>query len=197
MVVRYNIYAGNSQGGPVDYSVRVATVDGLSWQTAPLPVPSRTRFGIRAWDDATGLEEQNIDCVYEIIINDQGVNVSERPPAPIGIQVEARGTDGLLVRWTYLYRPPLPDPDSFVLRVQASGTMDFNLPGVLVAPFVNGQSQYQATIAGLISGASYAVSVRSALGPAEDENATVLNVQTRSAPPKNPTDLMVTATHKE
>lgn len=196
MVTRYNIYSGDNSGGPVNYAAPVATVDTPTWQTAALPVPSRTRFGVRAVDDITKLEEHNIDCVYEVTINDQGINVSERPPAPIGLQVEARGTDGVLIRWTYLYRPPLPDPDSFVLRVQM-GTMDFNLPGVLVAPFASGQSQYQATVAGLDSGASYAVSVRSALGPAEDSNTAVLTVQTRSAPPKNPADLMVTATHKE
>ena len=81
-MIRYHVYAGDTAGGPIDYSAPVATVDGTTW-TGPAVAPgSARRFGVRAFDAATGLEERNLDAAVTVARDATGVDTGRLPPAP-------------------------------------------------------------------------------------------------------------------
>src|SRR5262245_56997796 len=54
---QYHVYGNAGQGDPINYAVALATVDGLTWTSAPLAHPGTWRFGVRAFDAVSGLEE--------------------------------------------------------------------------------------------------------------------------------------------
>lgn len=82
----YNIYS-NAGSGPINYNSPIATVTGTTYTTAILAYPDDWKFGVRAFD-AYG-EEQNVDCMIDIILNSSGFDITNRPDPVIGLRAFA------------------------------------------------------------------------------------------------------------
>src|SRR6059058_2586533 len=103
MALVYDIYAGSSSGGPVDYTTPVATVSALSWTGPALPPSSTTKFGVRARDTVSGLGELNTDATVTIVVDPAGVDLSALPPPPQSVRATAQAAGAVLVEWAYPY----------------------------------------------------------------------------------------------
>lgn len=79
-MTQYHIY-GNSGSGPINYSVPLATTSSLTWTSGEL-TPGTWKFAVRAFDPATGLEEQNLDAAATITLDAGGNDISNRPAPP-------------------------------------------------------------------------------------------------------------------
>ena len=75
----YHVYANTGSGDAINYSICLATVTGPSWTSPALSVPCHFKMGVRAFDPAIGLEEQNVDAVVELILDSNGNDV----PSPL------------------------------------------------------------------------------------------------------------------
>lgn len=196
MAIKSLVYMGDHAGGPIDYSVPIGDVSGQAFDTPPLPAPSRTRFGIRNYDDATGLEDRNADVVLEVVIDEAGRDATNAPAAPLAVTAEPSGTAGILVRWRFVAVSGKSLPDAFHVYATAGAVVNYAVaPAVLVTP-MSGQADYWALVSGLTGGVAYTVGVRAAvglvLGPPGEATAT-----TQGIPPKDVTGLASVATFEE
>jgi hypothetical protein len=82
----YHVYS-NAGSGPINYSTPIATVLGLTWTFPPLAYPDDWWFGVRAFNSYG--EEQNLDCVVELILDATGHDITNRPLPPTGLRAFA------------------------------------------------------------------------------------------------------------
>lgn len=197
MATRYHLYSGDHAGGPIDYSVPVGDVFGTVFDTLALPKPSRTWFGLRAWDDRTGLEEQNRDVIVLVALDAAGNDVSREPAAPLALTATPRGADGLEVRWRYMAQPSKPEPDHYLVWATPGATVDYTQPPAALPLYLPGRVDYVSQLAGLAGGQLYAVGVRAALGPAVESNAVQVQATVKGTPPRNPVGLTAQVTFRE
>lgn len=163
MTIQYNIYKGDNSGGPVDYGSVVATVAGTSWTSSALPVESRTRFGVRAFDTETGLEDKNLDATITVVVDASGADASREPGSPSGLSAVVSGSGSARIRWAYLETPGKPDPDGFNIYANIGDTVNWDAAPVQVVTFTPMARDFSAILSGLAAGSTHAIGVRSSL----------------------------------
>lgn len=201
----YFVYAGDSSGGPVDYSHAIAQTSALSitldW--LPLAHSTSTRFGVRTHSNVTGLTEQNTDAQVLIVVGPSGQDLTNVPPAPVGLTVRASKAGTAIVEWSYPYLNLSAIPTGFHLYLTAGSTLSYAVPAQTVAygpaglPIALRRAQpgnYRATLSGLSDGTSYVVGVRAYNSAGEEGNTLALSVIGDSTPPLNVASLTATLT---
>lgn len=158
----YHVYANAGDGGPIDYSAPVATVDGLEWTTPVLTAPGEHRFGVRAFGSLSGLEEENADAAVLIVLNDAGDDVTNRPAPVFGLRLRSETGGVVVAEWSHpggvgANRPtgfrvyagfPTPDYLTPVATVSAKavfGAFSARLTGLADGPLAVGVRAYNAT----------------------------------------------------
>lgn len=183
MAVEYHIYRNDGLGGPVDYSSAIATVNGLSYATAPIPAGSDVRFAVRAFDTVSGLEDRNTDAAVRIVTDGAGIDRTGTPASPTGLTATATAGGTAKVEWG---QPPSTRenaPSTFNVWMTASpGPINHAATPDATTPFV-GAGNYHATLTGLADGVSYLVAVRAVNANGSDGNvATVVVVGSTVGP---------------
>lgn len=191
MPANYHVYGNDGAGGPIDYSTPLASAAGLSHATAPLAAPGIHRFGVRAYDPVTGLEEKNTDAAVRIEVDASGADITNRP-APISHLAARPGPAGsVVVEWSYLRPPGRVDPAGFRIWITAGSSVNY-----LAAPALSvaaaGSRSYRATLPGPYAGPTYAVGVRGYLGSVDDGGELAAIVEPDSSAPDSPDDLSAT-----
>jgi hypothetical protein len=188
-MTKTHIYKGDSNGGPIDYGTPIGDVAGLQFTFPGLPAGSVTRFGVRNYDDATGLEETNIDAVTTVIVDASGANVSDVPGAPSAVSARPAGPTSVTVAWQYLPDPSRPDPMTFNIYMSIGNVVDWTAAPAASVPFVAGARDFRHVATGLQSGTAYAFGVRSARGAALSPPTSSVAMPPIPAPPSNVLDL--------
>jgi hypothetical protein len=171
MTTHYHIYMGDHSGGPINYAAPIGTAAGTTFSPPALPAGSRTRFGIRAFDTATGMEEKNTDATIEIVIAADGSDVSAIPGDCVGVEARAAGAGNVRVAWSYLAVPGMPAPTAFHVYANP-GAIDWTLPPV-VSVTASPTRQYVTFLSGMADGVAYAVGVRSVAAGVESPGVAV------------------------
>lgn len=188
MSITYHVYAGNSTGGPVDYTTIVTTTSSLSAAMSALPLSSQTRFAVRAYDTVSGLEEQNLDAQVLIVVDGSGNDVTS-VPAPVAVpSVRAGAAASLVVTW---FHPGLPIAPTGFRVYLGTPTPSYGSPAATVAG-VPGQTTYLATLTGLTDGTTYGVTVRAYNASGEEQSIVVVTAAAVSTPPANVAGLTAT-----
>jgi hypothetical protein len=187
MTIEYRVYANDGMGGPVVYSGPVATLSALSYDTAPLAMPSDTTYAIRAFDPVTGLEGSNTDAIVRIVIGSDGTDRTAVPNPPIGLSARVTGSGTCRVEFTYVATGHLGVPTEWRAWM-FSGAADFTLPPLVTVP-ANWPSigeiyrHVAIDLTGLADGVSYLIGVRAANSAGDDgSDSTVAIVGRASAP---------------
>jgi hypothetical protein len=180
---------------PFDLGAPVADVAVPYFDTGPL-APGVTRYLVRAYDDATGLEETNVDCSVRIEIDAAGHDGSRRPLSPMALTATAQGTGAIVVRWKYFYVPGMVVPAEFRVYATTMPAVDYTAWAVSL-PYMAGTEDHSVIVPGLIGGTTYSVAVRAVLEYADDGNTAAILVTPRGRPPLNPTGLVATPTFIE
>lgn len=182
MSIQYRIYANGGTGGPPDLSSPVATVSTLSHATGALSAGT-WRFLVRAYDTASGLEEQNTDEAL-LVIGSGGVDLTGRPAPVRALHVAPMPGGKARVSWsTDLF--PVPQPTGFKVYV-GTPTPSFASPAATVA-FAPGRDRHGTTslndLSGLTDGVDYAVAVRAYNASGESADSETVHVVGNSAAP--------------
>lgn len=195
-MIRYHIYMAEDST-PFDFSSPGADVATPYVDIGPVPAPGVLRVLVRAYDDATGLEESNIDCTVRIEVDAAGHDVSRRPMSPLAIVATPQGTNSVLIKWKHFYVPGMVEPAEFRVYATPGLAVDYAAAPSAVVPYMVGIEDYSVIVPGLIGGTTYSVSVRAALEYADDGDTAAVRVTPRGNPPLNPTGLTATATFME
>lgn len=192
--ISYNIYRNDGAGGPIDYSVPVATTAATSW-TAPDPpaCPGDWKFGVRAFRTDDALEEQNLDAAAALVLDASGLDVTRRPTPPNGLRALPRPGGAIRVEWGWPLLNRARLPTGFRIYVGDGGPTDYTTPRAS-APFVLGQGSYSVELTGLDSGATYSLGVRAFNDSGEETNTTTVLATSDAAGPQGVDSLTATAT---
>lgn len=196
-MLRTNIYKGDDTGGAIDWSVLIATVTGATFPVTDLPAGATRQYGIRTYDDVTGLVELGMMARCTIARDAAGNDVSEPPGGPSGIRATPLAAGAVRVAWIYLGGGGRPDPDHFAVFVTAGTAVDFTATPTAMVAMIKNSRNYTLDIPGFIDGTSYVVGVRGILGNADDGNAMVATFEAAGTGPRNAERATIEAVYKE
>jgi len=155
----YRIYAGNTSGGPVDYTTVLASTVATSWTSAALAPGTSQRFAVRVYDPATGYDDGNVDAVITITLDSSGCDISSLPNAPTALTASPGPSGTLVLRWAVLTPPGSTNAPSGFYAYLGTGSLSYGTPAATV-PYVSGLTLYTATLSGLTDGTTYTIGVR-------------------------------------
>jgi hypothetical protein len=196
-MIQYRIYKGDASGGPIDYSTPVATVSGLTWTGAALAVGTTTRFGVRAYDTVTGLDDNNRDVVAEVVVDPSGADASGYPAPVAQVSARPRGAATINARWTHALADR-PTPTQFRVWATPGDVVDWTQPPAGVAAvgqgdYVLGFAVLDLDLPGLTPGTAYAVGVRAVAGGLADRGTAQAQATLPATTPQAPRGLSLTA----
>ncbi len=175
MATQYHVYANDGAGGPIDYTTVVATTASLAWSSGALAYPGDWRFGVRAFDTVSSLEESNVDASVRLVLDAAGVDITNRPAPVVGLAVATVAGGSLRVTW-FAASPTTPNPTGYRVWCQAgAGPVNFAATPDATVPFDATAIVHAATIGPLTHGAACVVAVRAHTATMDDGSAAEVN----------------------
>jgi len=186
-MITYRIFWNDGAGGPVDYSVPVATVAGPPWSGPPLAPGTRTRFGVRAFDTVTGLDDGGRAAEAEVDLSAQGVDVTGTPSRAFSATARPGPTGTILASWAHA-PGGRPIPAGFRVWATPGVSVDFtSAPAITLAFSPAGYGGragwFSVTLPGLTPGAGYAVGIRAYNGSGDDGGSVQATATATASPP--------------
>ena len=178
----YKIYSNAGLGGPIDYNSPIAETSGLEWTSEPLAVGSSFRFGVRAYDPAWGLQEENLDASASLNLDHAGRDVTHVPRAPIGLRAIDLGRGRVRLEWTDASRQDSNMATMFHVYISHDSNIDFSSPIIVPAATSRGNA-FATEIDGLVDGRRYAAVVRACNTYGEEGNVSTVHFTADSTPP--------------
>jgi hypothetical protein len=194
--IAYHVYANTGVGDPINYSVAIAVVDGLTWTSSALAYPGVWKFGVRAFNLATNQEEQNVDAVVKVVLNAAGADTSLVPPPPLGLSVHALAGSSMRVLWSCPCSDQNRLPTGFHVYLGQGGTPDYGSPIATVLYSSGRMGAFSTVVSGLSNGA-HAVAVRSFNSIGEEANTSTVTIQSNGMAPELVDALSAVATNQD
>jgi hypothetical protein len=194
MSIEYHVYGNTGAGDPIDYSLPLATLSGVSWNSGSLTFPGTWSFGVRAYDTVSGLEEQNLDCAISIILDSNGNDITNRPLPPTAIRAFATAAGSIRVEWYYPPSAGLKGPTGFNVYTGTGGIPSYGSPAAIVAFSTGIANTFVSNLTGFIDGTTYTIGVRAYNATAEESNGNTVAVTADATGPAAVGALTGTAT---
>ncbi len=177
MAIAYNVYSNTGVGDAINYAAPVAVVtNATTWTTAALQPNGDYWFGVRAFDTVSGLEEENIDCAVEIVLDNLGNDITNRPNPPIGLRALGTQGGGIKVEWFHAALGPVLPPTGFNVYLGTGGTPNYSSAAASVLYSMGFLNRFSTALAGLVDGVSYTIAVRAYNANGEEKNGTVVTM---------------------
>ena len=189
----YHVYANTGAGDPINYNLPVATVSGVTWTSGALAYPGDWKFAVRAFDLASGLEEQNLDCAVEIILDSSGNDITSRPLPPFALRALATTGASVRVEWAYGIVAAGKTPTGFHVYIGTGGSPNYSSAVATVSFSSAIANAFVANLTGLSDGTAYTVGVRAYNATAEEPNTQTVSVTADATGPSSVTSLTATA----
>lgn len=148
MTIRYNIYRNDGRGGPVDFSIPIASTDATQFACGRLPAPGDTTFAVRAVDVSTGIEEANGEARIRIVLDANGNDVTRRPGPVRGLSARVLAGPTCRVVWNNEPAPNTDPPVRFTVSLTRGAVPDLTAVRAEV-PYVRGQAGYEVLLTDL------------------------------------------------
>jgi hypothetical protein len=167
MAIIYRIYTNGGTGGPVDYSVPIATTTGAAVSGIVVSNGSDTTFAVRALDDVSNKEEANTDARVRILVDNAGQDVSGRPNPPHALSLASSTSGACRVSWAYAPAARFIAPLGFhvYLSEESNTTTVISTATVEYSP---GKIGYSYVFVGPYPQSTYTAAVRSFNAAGED-----------------------------
>ena len=191
--LEYQIYSNTGIGDPINYGLPIATTGLLTWTSGPLVFPGTWKFGVRAFDPVTGLEEENLDAAITLILDGSGIDITNRPKAPMALRAFPTAGGGIRVEWAYNTINPNPAPTGFHVYKGTGGSPSYGSPAATVSFQAAIAGTFVANLAGLSNGVAYTIGVRAYNATAEEPNTVTVTVTADSTGPSAVVSLTATA----
>ncbi len=187
---QYHVYS-NAGSGPINYLTPIATVTGLTWTSPPLAYPDDWWFGVRAFNSFG--EEQNLDCVVELILDSLGHDITNRPLPPTGLRAFARPAGAVRVEWAYPPTRGAKAPTGFHVYI-GLGIPNYTAITATVLFTTGIVNTFVANLSGLADEVVYTIGVRAYNATAEEPNTTTVSVTAEAVGPDAVDNLVGVAT---
>lgn len=172
MATRYRLYRNNGAGGPVDYTTIVTNTASLTFNTPAMTVGSDNLFAVRAYDDVSLLEEDNVDQVLRIRVDGAGLDVSGLPDPPVQAAAVVSGSGKVRVSWRHVVTAG-GTPTQFSIWATVGGSVNYGVGAAATVTWVASQADYSVEITGLSAGlTSFGVRATNAVGTETNTSAT-------------------------
>ena len=191
--IEYQIFANTGIGDPINYNLAIATTGLLTWTSSPLAYPGTWKFGVRAFDPVTGLEEENLDAAVTIILDGSGIDITNRPKAPLALRAFPTAGGGIRVEWAYNTINPSPVPTGFHVYIGTGGMPSYGSPAATVSFQAAIAGTFVANLSGLTGGTAYTIGVRAYNATAEEPNTNTVTVTAITTGPSAVISLTATA----
>ncbi len=188
--VGYHIYSNSGIGDPIDYTTPIDTTGQLTWTSGVLAFPATWSFGVRAYDRCG--EESNIDCAVTFILDASGIDITNRPLAPVGLRGFATAGGSVKLEWTQPPSTPAKAPTGFHVYYGIAA-VDYTTVRATVTSASAIAGHFFATISGLTDGQAYRFSVRAFNLTAEEQNTAIAIVTADATGPSAVSSLTATA----
>ena len=190
--ILYRVYANDGHGGPIDYSTPVAEVSDATWTSGPLVAASSYRFGVRAYDTRSGLEESNIDASTALALDALARDATRTPPAPVGLRAIPLAGGAVRLEWSSPAASAARSPIQFNVYLNPGAIASFASPTATTPASNSRNGVHSIDLAGLADGVIYAVVVRAANGSGEEPNTAAVHVTADATAPA-PIDGLISA----
>jgi hypothetical protein len=140
------------------------------------------KFGVRAWDTNSSLEERNIDAVIALQLDGSGVDVSAIPASPLALSGHAVSAGAVILDWHYPAIGGVRMPIGFHIYQGTGGWPSYGSPVATVA-YSNGVQFFTVKIPGLIDAVAYTFGVRAYNATGEETNTTMTTIIADSSGP--------------
>lgn len=179
----YFVYMNTGNGEPIDYTTPVASLTALNWTSGALVIAGDYKLAVRAFDRLSGLEEQNVDAVVEVVLDESGNDVTRVPLPPLGPRAVALAGGIIRVEWAYSSTDPSRQPVGFHLYLGSDSRPDYFTPVATVNWADQRQGSFSTELGGLKGGTSYSIGVRGFNAIGEEANTLVLSITADADPP--------------
>jgi hypothetical protein len=194
-MLHYRIFGNGGSGGPVDYSTIIVETASLSFSPPALGAPSDNTFAIHTFNTVTGLEEAGVDARVHIVIDASGVDITNRPAAPLNLGATVLAGGSVAIHWQKSPIAAGGRPTGFHIYI---GTPTPNYSSIAATvPDTGGGQYYTHTLTGLTDGVTYQAGVRAYNSTAEEPNTNVVSFTADSTGPSNVDAFAITLTGDE
>jgi hypothetical protein len=197
MSTGYHIYANTGAGDPINYASPVATITSpatMTWSSSALTHPGTWSFGVRAFDTVSGLEEQNLDCSVTIALDASGHDITNQPPAPVGLRAFATAGGTIRVEWTSPPTSAAQQPQGFYIYFGTGGTPNYASAAATALFAAATANTFATNLAGLTDGTTYTIGVRAYNATATETNTNTVTATAVSVGPTAVVSLTAVAT---
>jgi hypothetical protein len=193
----YYVYMNTGLGGPIDYTTPVATVAGSQWISGVLAAPGDYKFGVRARDARSGLEERNLDAMVSLVLDAAGHDLTEVPLPPAGLRAIPILNGKIQLEWSCPCSDPRRQPDGFRVYLGPEPAIDYSRPIAIVATSSSASGAFSTTVGDLVNGVSYLIGVRAFNSIGEENNLRSIVIVADQTPPGLVDGLEAVATNQE
>ena len=191
--VGYRIYANTGAGDPINYATPIATTTGLTWTSGTLSYPSQWSWGVRAFFEDSGLEEMNVDVVVTLVLSSSGQDITNTPPAPIGLRAFPVASGGIKVEFTEPPCSTAQTPTGFHCYA-GTGTPNYGTVAATILYSSGLAGSFAATLTGFSNGQVVAIGVRAYNATGEEQNVNFVTATALSVGPSAVVGLVALAT---
>jgi hypothetical protein len=188
--VVYRIYSNGGLGGGIDYGSPITEVSGLEWTSDALPAGSSFRFGVRAYDHVSGLQDENLDASVLLIIDADGRDATRVPRSPLGLRAVDQGGGRIRLEWTIVDASAANRATHFHVYLAQDAVTDFSSPILVPASALRGDV-VATEVHDLPEGRRHAAIVRAVNAHGEDGNMHAIHFTADRTPPARVDDLSV------
>lgn len=186
----YHVYSNSGAGDPINYTVPIATTGQLTWTSGTLAFPGTWSFGVRAY--AACGEESNVDAAVTFILDASGIDITNRPFAPVGLRGFPIAGGLVKLEWTQPPSTASKAPTGFHLYYGIS-SVDYTTVRATVLANSAIAGHFFAIISGLTDGQTYKFSSRAFNSVAEEQNTAIAVVTADATGPRAVSSLTATA----
>lgn len=192
----YRIYKNDGQGGAIDYSTPVAETTAATWTSGPLNAPGSYRFGVRARDETSGLEEANIDAAAALILNAQAGDATRTPPAPVGLRAIPLAGGRVRLEWATPVSSSDRRPFRFNIYMSPGAITSYAVP-TATTPAASARNGFCfIELGGLADGVAFEAVIRSANDAGEESNVSAVRFTADSSAPDGVDGLLAAPTSR-
>ncbi len=153
-------------------------------------MPATGNSRVRAFYYPNGLEEQNLDCAVEIILDSTGKDITNRPAPPTGLRAIAVKGGKIKVEWSYPNPATRAKAPTGFHVYNGIGSVSYASPVATVSYTSSIANVWTATISGLSDGTTYLFGVRAYNATAEESNTATVTCTSDAAGPEAVQSLM-------
>jgi hypothetical protein len=171
-------------------------VTGHTWTSGILSFPGQYKLGVRVFDPMTGVEDQNIDTVIDLVLDSRGNDTTGVPQPPVGLRAFPVAGGRVRVEWVCPCGDARRQPTGFHVYLSSGTGPNYSQPVATVLWSSSRTGGFASDLSNLVDGVGYTVAVRAFNAVGEEPNTISLAISADNTPPTPVDSLQIVATNQ-